>query len=55
MIGEDITAPTLVGPAVQELRTERGVEIRAIYENRRFNAYCDPSSRTVKIPWGIFR
>lgn len=52
VIAEDITAPTLVGPAVQELRTEQGVEIHAIYEGRRTSAYYDPSSRTVTIPSG---
>jgi hypothetical protein len=52
VIAEDPAAPTLVGTAVQELRTENGVEIYAIYESRRVNAYYDPSSRTVTIPSG---
>ncbi|MGW0208998.1 hypothetical protein ACWDZ8_25420 [Streptomyces sp. NPDC003233] len=52
VIAEDPAAPTLVGTAVQELRTENGVEIYAISESRRVNAYYDPSSRTVTIPSG---
>ncbi|MFF4744931.1 hypothetical protein QRN89_29925 [Streptomyces chengbuensis] len=52
VIAEDPAAPTLVGAAVQELRTERGVEIHALYESRRTDAYYDPSSRTVTIPSG---
>jgi hypothetical protein len=52
VIAEDTTAPTLGGAAVQELRTEHGVEIHAIYESRRVNGYYDPSSRTVTIPSG---
>ncbi|MGW1916066.1 hypothetical protein ACWCQS_36425 [Streptomyces sp. NPDC002076] len=52
VIAEDPAAPTLVGTAVQELRTENGVEIYAIYESRRVNTYYDPSSRTVTIPAG---
>ncbi len=49
---EDPTAPTLVGAKVQELRTEQGVEIHAVYEGRRIQAHYDPSSRTVTIPSG---
>lgn len=52
MIAEDPAAPTLVGAGVQELRTEQGVEIHAIYEGRRVDAYYDPSSRTLTIPSG---
>ncbi|MEW2613612.1 DUF262 domain-containing protein [Streptomyces sp. NPDC047880] len=52
LIAEDPTAPTLIGTEVQKLRTEQGVEIHAVYEGRRTNAYYDPSSRTVTIPSG---
>ncbi|MFD7445818.1 hypothetical protein [Streptomyces sp. NPDC059909] len=52
VIAEDPAAPKLVGAAVQELRTERGVEIHALYESRRTDAYYDPSCRTVTIPSG---
>lgn len=52
VIAEEPAAPTLVGAEVQELRTEQGVEIHAIYEGRRANSYYDPSSRTVTIPSG---
>ncbi|MFF3322816.1 hypothetical protein [Streptomyces sp. NPDC002889] len=52
VIAEDRAAPTLVGPEVQELRTEQGVEIHAIYEGRRTHAYYDPSSRIVTIHSG---
>ncbi|MEV3913700.1 GmrSD restriction endonuclease domain-containing protein [Streptomyces canus] len=52
VIAEDPAAPTLVGAGVQELRTEQGVEIHAIYEGRRVDAYYDPSSRTLTIPSG---
>lgn len=52
VIAEEPAAPTLVGAEVQELRTEQGVEIHAIYEGRRVNSYYDPSSRTVTIPSG---
>ncbi|MCA2201705.1 DUF262 domain-containing protein [Streptomyces sp. SMS_SU21] len=52
VIAEAPTAPTLVGAAVQELRTERGIEIHAVYESRRTDAFYDPSSRVVIIPSG---
>ncbi|MEU3931063.1 DUF262 domain-containing protein [Streptomyces sp. NPDC029044] len=52
LIAEDPTAPTLIGTEVQKLRTEQGVEIHAVYEGRRTDAYYDPSSRTVTIPSG---
>ncbi|MBB6414853.1 DUF262 domain-containing protein [Streptomyces sp. AK010] len=52
LIAEAPDAPTLVGAAVQELRTEQGVEIHAIYEGRRVDAHYDPSSRVVAIPTG---
>ncbi|MEU0075777.1 DUF262 domain-containing protein [Streptomyces sp. NPDC006332] len=52
VIAEDPAAPTLVGAQLQGLRTERGVQIYAIYEGRRADAYYDPSSRTVRIPSG---
>ncbi|MEU5361901.1 DUF262 domain-containing protein [Streptomyces sp. NPDC005925] len=52
LIVEDPAAPTLVGAEVRELRTEHGVEIHAVYEGRRADAYYDPSSRTVTIPSG---
>ncbi|MFD8200447.1 DUF262 domain-containing protein [Streptomyces sp. NPDC059701] len=52
VIAEDPAAPTLIGAALDELRTEQGVEIHAIYESRRVNAFYDPSSRTVSIPSG---
>ncbi|MFE0250951.1 DUF262 domain-containing protein [Streptomyces sp. NPDC059010] len=52
VIAEDPAAPTLVGAEIQGLRTEQGVEIHAIYEGRRINAYYDPSSRIVTIPSG---
>ncbi|WP_406358032.1 DUF262 domain-containing protein [Streptomyces sp. NBC_01635] len=52
VIAEEPAAPTLVGAAIQELRTERGVEIHAVYESRRTTAFYDPSSRTVTIPSG---
>ncbi|MFF4610054.1 DUF262 domain-containing protein [Streptomyces albidoflavus] len=49
LIVEGPTAPTLVGAAVQELRTKHGVEIHAVYEGRRVDAYYDPASRVVRI------
>lgn len=52
VIAEDRSAPTLAGAAVQELRTEHGVEIHAIYDGRQVSGYYDPSSRTVTIPSG---
>ncbi|WP_344599858.1 GmrSD restriction endonuclease domain-containing protein [Streptomyces glaucus] len=52
LIVEDPAAPTLVGADVRELCTEQGVEIHVIYEDRRVDAYYDPSSRTVTIPSG---
>ncbi|MFF4867280.1 hypothetical protein ACFY3J_37605 [Streptomyces sp. NPDC001231] len=52
VIAEEPTAPTLAGAAVQELRTENGVEIHATYDGRRVNGYYNPSSRTVTIPSG---
>ncbi|MFD5235089.1 GmrSD restriction endonuclease domain-containing protein [Streptomyces tendae] len=52
LIVEGPAAPTLVGAAVQELRTEHGVEVHVVYEGHRTNAYYDPSSRTVTIPSG---
>ncbi|MGV9420382.1 GmrSD restriction endonuclease domain-containing protein [Streptomyces sp. NPDC003674] len=52
LIVEGPTAPTLVGAAVQELRTKRGVEIHAVYEGQRVDAYYDPLSRVVRIPSG---
>ncbi|MFJ3982213.1 GmrSD restriction endonuclease domain-containing protein [Streptomyces fungicidicus] len=52
LIVEGPTAPTLVGAEVQELRTKRGVEIHAVYEGRRVDAYYDPLSRVVRIPSG---
>jgi hypothetical protein len=52
VIAEDPAAPTLIGAKLQELRTEQGIEIHAIYESRRVNAYYDPSSRAVSIPSG---
>jgi predicted nucleic acid-binding protein len=52
VIAEEPTAPTLAGASVQELRTENGVEIHAVYEGRRVKGYYDPSSRTVTIPAG---
>ncbi|MFE5191982.1 DUF262 domain-containing protein [Streptomyces sp. NPDC056628] len=50
LIVEGPTAPTLVGAEVQELRTKRGVEIHAVYEGQRVDAYYDPLSRVVRIP-----
>ncbi|MEU5330313.1 GmrSD restriction endonuclease domain-containing protein [Streptomyces parvus] len=52
LIVEGPTAPTLVGAEVQELRTKRGVEIHAVYEGQRVDAYYDPLSRVVRIPSG---
>ncbi|MCX4965357.1 hypothetical protein OHA98_11030 [Streptomyces sp. NBC_00654] len=52
VIAEDRAAPTLVGTRVQELRTEQGIEIHAIYEGRRAQAFYDPSSRIVSIHSG---
>ncbi|MER7968388.1 DUF262 domain-containing protein [Streptomyces sp. NPDC096080] len=52
LIVEGPTAPTLVGAEVQELRTRRGVEIHAVYEGQRVDAYYDPLSRVVRIPSG---
>jgi hypothetical protein len=52
LIAEDPAAPTLLGAEAQRLRTEQGVEIHAVYEGRRTNAYYDPSSRRVTIPSG---
>ncbi|MFK4693535.1 GmrSD restriction endonuclease domain-containing protein [Streptomyces pristinaespiralis] len=52
LIVEGPTAPTLVGAEVQELRTKRGVEIHAVYEGRRVDAYYEPLSRVVRIPSG---
>ncbi len=37
---------------MQELRTEHGVEVHAVYDGRRVDGYYDPSSRTVTIPSG---
>jgi hypothetical protein len=44
LIVEGPTAPTLVGAAVQELRTKHGVEIHVTYEGQRVDAYYDPAS-----------
>ncbi|WP_257134715.1 GmrSD restriction endonuclease domain-containing protein [Streptomyces sp. ms115] len=52
LIVEGPTAPTLVGAEAQELRTKRGVEIHAVYEGQRVDAYYDPLSRVVSIPSG---
>ncbi|MEU6630745.1 DUF262 domain-containing protein [Streptomyces parvus] len=52
LIVEGPTAPTLVGAEIQELRTKRGVEIHAVYEGQRVDAYYDPLSRVVRIPSG---
>ncbi|MFI9804818.1 DUF262 domain-containing protein [Streptomyces sp. NPDC052301] len=52
LIVEGPTAPTLVGAEVQELRTKRGVEIHAVYEGQRVDAYYDPLSRVVRVPSG---
>jgi hypothetical protein len=52
LIVEDSAARALVGAEVQELRTKDGVEVHAIYEGRRVDAYYDPSSRVVTIPSG---
>ncbi|MFB7244716.1 DUF262 domain-containing protein [Streptomyces populi] len=52
VIAEDTTAPTLVGAEVQELRTENGVEVHAVYDGRHVAGYYDPSSRGVTIPSG---
>ncbi|MFJ5864321.1 DUF262 domain-containing protein [Streptomyces parvus] len=52
LIVEGPTAPTLVGAEAQELRTKRGVEIHAVYEGQRVDAYYDPLSRVVRIPSG---
>ncbi|MFC8694280.1 GmrSD restriction endonuclease domain-containing protein [Streptomyces parvus] len=52
LIVEGPTAPTLVGAEAQELRTKRGVEIHAVYEGQRADAYYDPLSRVVRIPSG---
>ncbi|MFG2563569.1 hypothetical protein [Streptomyces sp. NPDC048496] len=52
LIAEGRTAPTLVGAEVQELRTEQGIEIHAIYEGQRTQAFYDPSSRIVTIHSG---
>lgn len=52
MIAEDGAAPPLGGAKIEELRTERGIEVHAIYEGRRTLAFCDPSSRIVTIHSG---
>lgn len=52
LIVEDPAAPTLVGAAVQELRTAHGVEVHVVYEGQRTDAFYDPSSRTVTITSG---
>ncbi|MEU1007683.1 hypothetical protein [Streptomyces sp. NPDC005890] len=52
VIAEDPAAPTLVTAEVQNLRTEHGVEIHAVYESHRATALYDPVSRTVTIPSG---
>lgn len=52
LIAEEPSAPKLVGAEIQKLRTERGVEIHAEYQDRRIDAYYDPVSRAVTIPSG---
>ncbi|MFF9576211.1 DUF262 domain-containing protein [Streptomyces rubiginosohelvolus] len=52
LIVEGPTAPTLVGAEIHEFRTKRGVEIHAVYEGQRVDAYYDPLSRVVRIPSG---
>jgi hypothetical protein len=52
VLAEDPSAPTLIGADVHRLRTKRGVEVHAVYEGRRTDAFYDPLSRTVTIPSG---
>jgi hypothetical protein len=52
VLAEEPSAPTLIGADVHRLRTKRGVEVHAVYEGRRTDAFYDPLSRTVTIPSG---
>ncbi|GAA1427202.1 DUF262 domain-containing protein [Streptomyces thermospinosisporus] len=55
LIAEEPSAPKLIGAEIQKLRTERGIEIHADYQDRRIDAYYDPVSRAVTIPSGSGR
>ncbi|WP_329283987.1 GmrSD restriction endonuclease domain-containing protein [Streptomyces sp. NBC_00691] len=52
VIAEDGATPTLLRAQVQELRTEQGIEVHAVYEGQSARAFYDPSSRVVTVHSG---